>query len=388
MNDPSARSLRAIWYNRGRIIAIVLASVVIGGLVQAYRLFVAPTYTAKTTVTMLPSYSEIMYTLRRSDFDGQNPALVLTQTQTEFLLSRTIASTIVDQLVAEGMIADPDADSAGALTRFVVRPISRIPGHVQTFLNYGRLGGESARERLVTRMQRGIRVGNVPGSYILSISVTWPDPEIAQRAANLLANTYMETTREQNRQAMALMRRFAEERINEDHLRLREVEGQIRDLKSQSSVYLSLVSETPLQLKQLEDYVTQKSKLELRSLELRARIESGRKTGSFTDTMAMHADYVATRDALKDLRGMMARRQAELDKVPATEFNLVQLQLRKEQITQSLEAFQEMLIQAGIAETSYLHTVRVIDAAKLPTLPSGPGLLTSQIGRASCRERV
>lgn len=379
--EPVAQTLRVLWYNRNRIRSFVLAGIG-AGLLLTIGQFSSAEYRAETTVTMLPSYSEILYTSGRSDFVGQNPALVLTQTQTEFLLSRSIARRLVEELIADGDIDTTSRLDVAYLKSAVARPVSRLSNKILQLLNYGRVNTPSTVDALTSKMRSGITVRNVPGSYILNIGATWTTPEIASKAANLLAHTYVENTREQNNHALMLTSTFIEERMAEENGRLREVEALIRDVKSGSPVYLSLSSETPLQLRQMEEYAAEKGRLEMHLLQLRAQIESCRLVGSFRDTVAASAEYAATQNALWRVTSLMRNRQKELDQIPELEYNLIQLEQRKQEIRQSLSALQQNRVQAGIAQTSFMNTVRVIDPAVVPVFPVGAGFLFNTVAAA------
>jgi len=373
VNDLLPRSARVVWYNRKLFVIVVAIAFMVGLGHSVFRLAIAPRYRAKATVTMLPSYSEILYTMQRSDFAGQNPALVLTQTQTEFLMSRPIAAQVVAKLWGQneggspaGRLGEPGASSwfmqplisLVHLINFAALPPSRLPLDV-----------------LTDEMQRSIKVRNVPGSFILGIEVAWRDPAVAQRAANMLADIYVEETRAFNQKSLAVTRDMFQDRIDEQSDSLRTVEAEIRDYKSKSQVYVSLDSETPLQIRQMEEYLQERNRLELRALELRAQINSSRRVRPFTDTVAMSAEYGATREALQNVEQLISGQQHELNKVPQLEYGLLALQQRKEQVKLRMEALQNSLVQAGIAEASYLQTVRVIEPALLPTTPDGPGML-------------
>ncbi|MBD3243143.1 MAG: hypothetical protein GF331_21305 [Chitinivibrionales bacterium] len=376
--EPVAQTLRVLWYNRKRIRAFVLAGLG-AGLLLTVGQFGSPDYRAETTVTMLPSYSEILYTSSRPDFVGQNPALVLTQTQTEFLLSRNIARRLVVELIKSGDIDTVSHQDVAPIQSAIVGPVSRFGSKGLQILNYGRVANPTVIDALTDKMRDGITVRNVPGSFILNIAATWTSPDVARKAADMLAHIYVENTREQNNQTLMLTREFIEERIGEENDRLRQVEALIRDVKSGSPVYLSLSSETPLQLRQMEEYASERSRLEMRLLQLRAQIESCRLVGSFRDTVPISAELTATQNALLKLRALMSNRQKELNRIPDLEYDLIQLEQRKQEIRETLSALQQSRIQAGIAEASFVSTVRVIDPAVTPAFPLGGGLLANLV---------
>lgn len=374
MDDLLPRSARVLWYNRKLIAIAVVASLAVGLVHSLYRVFVAPKFRATATVTMLPSYSEILYTMQRSDFAGQNPALVLTQTQTEFLMSRPIARQLVEKLYVEPHLS---SDSVVQISEHEpLAPVTKPATALLHLVNFGALPANTPPiEELTDRMQRSIKVGNVPGSFILSIDVTWHDPRVAQRAANLLADIYVEETRAFNQKSLQTTRDMIQGRIDEQSEQLRLIEAEMRDFKSKSQVYVSLDSETPLQILQMEGYLTERNRLELRSLELKAQINSSRRIRPFTDTIALSSEYAATREALGNVERLINAQQRELNRVPQLEYGLAEIQQRREEVRLRMEALHGSLVQTAIAEASYMQTVRVIDPALLPTEPDGPGLL-------------
>ena len=190
------RSIRLLHYYPRSVGWIVSRLLLLTILISVVLLVARPSYRATCTMTTLPSGFELIYTEGRKDVQSAlGPAMALTQTHTEHLLSRTIAGEVVDELVATGA----DLDDGNFIRHYVMRPFMRAAGKAVNVLNYGRIPDISPRESAIRRLRARTGVNNVPGSFILEISVTWPDPKIAADAANLITEKYVAEMRRSNR---------------------------------------------------------------------------------------------------------------------------------------------------------------------------------------------
>lgn len=186
-----------------RLVATIFFGIVGGvGLVSTFFLFVMPLYTATTTVSLLPTQSELAYSDAFSRGGSLNPANLMSETHIEYLLSRETAQRTVDRLIAEYGTPEPVVRSGfRAVLGDGFRLFKNTLRRVYNLLNSGKHVPIDAYTDAVLSMQDSIDAEMVEGTYILELSVTWDSPEVAAAAANMLADVYVERAREQARDA-------------------------------------------------------------------------------------------------------------------------------------------------------------------------------------------
>lgn len=186
-----------------RLVATIFFGIVGGvGLISAFFLFVMPLYTATTTVSLLPTQSELAYSDAFSRGGSMNPANLMSETHIEYLLSREVAQGTVDRLIAEYGTPEPAMRSGfRAVLGNGFRLFKNTLRQVYNVLNSGKHVPIDAYTDAVLTLQDSIDAEMVEGTYILELSVTWDSPELAAAAANMLADVYVARAREQARDA-------------------------------------------------------------------------------------------------------------------------------------------------------------------------------------------
>lgn len=370
--------LRNIWYSRLLIILITGVATICAAVVSFVQLRANPQYTSTTVLTMLPSQTEISYTMHRGDFAGITPADVLTQTHTELLLSRSISRKVVDAFLQE---YSPPLKRPGIsyyVHEYALKPLSKSLGKAQSFLLHGRYIKQPLIERLTNRMMRSIKVDNVPGSFILSISVTWNDPAIAQKAARLLAHIYIESTASQEQKSLKKVAHFIEQHLALQESELAATDKEIQEFKSRTGIH-SIQDEVAVQSEQLAYFLSEKSRLEVELFTLQSRLENATRGLPTADSLTLMAQVTGTQKALKSINALVQKRERELSGIPEMEHKLLMLEKRKEAIKENIAAFRDKLIETRLSEAATLNQVRVIDDATLPTYPSEPNVLLSTL---------
>ena len=234
-----------------------------------------PFYEGLTTVTMLPTEQQLQYTEPRDDLEATSPAMILSQTHTEFLLSRTVAERVVRTIAAEQRkwMAEKalklEGSAAAALYQNCFGPIKNKLSEVYHKLNYGYWVPPDPVEDLIIRLQQRTTVEQMPGSFVLQISVLWDNPRISARAANLLADIYVDLTRKANQEEMRVRASFISERIAETERDLRAIRKQLQAFKEKERVYAP-DSDAKLMLDELSGYLRDYSSV---------RVELGALTG-------------------------------------------------------------------------------------------------------------
>jgi len=381
MHNNIINTLRIFWYKRKTIVLICSSVVVLTVFFSVLMLTARPKYTAETTVTMMPSKSEIELTNSRDDFLGMQPSLVLTQTHTEFLLSRKITAEVVEELLAaldttnlQDLIKDKSF-----IGKYISGPAIRSLRIIYSLLNYGKYVERSERDNLIAKMQNSISIRNVAGSYILNIGVTWDHPVVAQKAANLIAQKYIDLSRKENQRSLSMTKSYISAKIDEYKEKLNKVERNIKDFKEKSKLY-SLPRDIDMQFEELNYYINRRTELVMSMVTLQSKIAALKNIQSTRDSTALIADYRGTQAALKNVNGIINNLKEKMSKVPNFEYEIADLLQLKIDYQQTIAGLQKDLIESTIQESGILSAIHIIDEAQVPLYPSSPKVLFNLIG--------
>ncbi len=354
---------RSIGWVLSRLLVLTLAFCLL-------KLLASPIYEATCKVTTLPTPFDLVYTEARVDVHSAfGPAMVLSQTHTEFLLSRTIAEDVVDDMVREGTLTA----NGTRLRHYLINPAMRLLGQARAVLAYGRIAPRDERDELVQRLRRRTRVTNVPGSFILEITVAWQDPHTAALVANRLTERYVELARVADRAEVATTRDYLRTRIEKATDELRAIDVGIEDFKSRNGIYIG-EADVSLAMKALSETSAQYREVtsKLRELDTKYEVlDDYTPPSALVSIRADIASLTTRRDALRDT---LDKQTADVHRYPEKERQLLGL-LRDRKIRESeLAAMYENLVRTRIAEAAAVSSVRVIDDARAPRLPVRPNI--------------
>lgn len=378
MNRFVDGSLRILWYHRRSIVWIATATVLATVLFSLVWLHARPFYTATTTVTMLPSDSEIGFMMWRSDLAGISPAVVQTQTQTEFLRSHLIARQVVEKIMADYQAAEREMSLAVFINDYIVRPTIKFAYQVYYYLNFGTFVEPPRIVRLTSQLVRSTEVENIPGSYIVKISVTLPNPVLAKRACNLLAETYVEETKRQNQEAIAATAVFIERQLERYKDSLLALEREVADLKKHK-LKTSYVEEAPVMETELSQLLQEKNRLEVTTVELETQLNDFGRFRSQAEKNNLEARLKSAKESLWSVKVRIANQKQKMATLPAYQYLLFEKEQRKIEAEQNIAAMQEKLIQTKISQAGILGAIRIIDPATAPLYPSQPRVLINGI---------
>ena len=365
------RSIRLLHYYPRSVGWIVSRLLLLTILISVVLLVARPSYRATCTMTTLPSGFELIYTEGRKDVQSAlGPAMALTQTHTEHLLSRTIAGEVVDELVATGA----DLDDGNFIRHYVMRPFMRAAGKAVNVLNYGRIPDISPRESAIRRLRARTGVNNVPGSFILEISVTWPDPKIAADAANLITEKYVAEMRRSNRTEMHVTREFLTQSIRNTSRELNEIDEQIQSFKDTRDFYTG-EKDIVLTMEEMTEYLRDARKTEAGIEEVTDKLKLLQDYQSPTALVPLRATLAGLTARKRTLDKSLETIETRLDFYPSLERQLIALYRERAEKEAALEILQQSLTKTEIAEASQINTVKIIDPAVKPPLPSRPRLL-------------
>lgn len=212
VEEAPAFDLASYWRlaikHRILILGCFLAALAIGA---ALTLLMTPIYTAQATLQIdreaARVYNADDVTPRENMAQGEE----FFQTQYGLLRSRSLAERVVESL---GLAA-----SDQALTQLGVEPPARTGTAAQQ--------AERRRAAALAVVQGNLSVTPVRGSRLVAIGFDNPDPVVAARVANGVAENFIQANMDRKYESSAYAREFLEERIAQTKGRLEEAERQL-----------------------------------------------------------------------------------------------------------------------------------------------------------------
>ena len=373
-----AQSLRLLHYHRRSIWWITSRVLLVGVVWTAVCLGFFPKYVARAKMTLLPSGSEIGYAQARLEAWADSPAATLAQTQSEILLSRTLAEAVA-QVWQEERTGDAKAPGIGdRLQRMLIAPIAGARS-LLAVVNTGRWAMPDPFTALVQTIQARTRVENIPGSLVFQVRVEWDNAESAARLANLITERYVAQSLNTSQEEMRIAREFIDARIRETGLELLGIQRHIQAYRSEAGLYVP-ATDLQLALEELSGSVRDLHTTSIEGQQLDARIASLRAYQSPAALATIEADRAGLKTRQEAIGRVIREQSNRLDEMPGKEAGLLDLYRERTNRERALGTLQDRLLDTKIAEASQLGTARVIDAAVPPLLPEQPRLLRGAVG--------
>ncbi|CUH74948.1 GumC family protein [Tropicibacter naphthalenivorans] len=334
----------------------------------------SPAYKATVVMNMQPSEEALSFNrefLGRSQF---NPATIIAQTHVERLLSRPIAEATLAKLDAD-MGAPAQADP-GAVSNFKL-----WLWKTWTRLNYGEYRPLSAERTALNALTESLEVDVVEGSYILRLTVTQEDPDLAARIANVHAESYIEIASSEFQNETSRAAALVRERIAEREAELQALFTQrddlrsqydISDLRRQSELLMLTLRETELQL---NDNKLQKRIQEARLDEI-VGTTGNRDRGpartiqeeldSLNQQITFRTEQIVE---LSERLSALSSREAAFDNL-ASDLEAVQA---------DLTSLREQLLTFELGEQVRANQVQIVAPAAVPVYPSSPKVFVNTV---------
>ncbi|MEI6516385.1 MAG: hypothetical protein WCO77_10425, partial [bacterium] len=372
-NDLIKSAYRLLIYNRKRIWWITTRVLVVTIVITAFGLAFRPRYVARTTITILPTRSEIGYASQSGNW-ASSPATLLGKTYEETLSSLTLAQDVAHTLLERDRAEYNNGGPLGHMRRQLIGPAIGFFSKVLAFLNTGRWETQDPAVALGQAIQNRTDVKNLQGSYVYEIAVTWENPKIAATMANLIAERNVALTLKSNQEEMRTTREFIEKRIVETKSELTDVDKKIRDYRVSEKLYAAS-TDLDLSLQEQSQYQRELTTIQVNRAQLDTKIDALK---AYQTPVAM-AGIEAERAELKTREGAIQKaidaQMAKLDKLPAKEAGLLDLYRTRLTTERALAALQDRLLDTKVSEAAQLSTARVIDKAIVPLYPEGPLML-------------
>lgn len=377
-DDLIKRSARLLTYHRKRIWWITSRVFILTLILTAFGMAFRPRYVARTTLTILPTRSEIGFASQRLEMWGMSPATLLGQTYSETLTSRTLAEDVARTLLIKDRAELSNGGVLGHVRTKVITPIIGFINQTWTLLNTGRWETPDPFTSLVGGIQSRTKVQNLPGSFVLQIAVTWENPKIAAAIANTLAERHVQMTLKSNREEMKTTREFIEARITESKGELAEMDKKIQDYRVREKLYATS-SDLELGLQERSQSIRDLNATHVSRAQLDAKIAALKPFQTPTALAEIEAERTQLKIREEEDAKVIEEQIAKLDKVPAKEAGLIDLYRTRLSMERALSALQDRLLETKVSEAAQLSTARVIDVAIPPVYPEGPLLVRNAV---------
>lgn len=305
-------ALRRQWH-------VILASVILFlALGVLYLVTAVPQYTATASLLLDRNARNIADQLSALQGLPEDESSILSQV--ELIRSEKIGLAVVDSL---GLTVDPVFQRGGA------GPLTLVREAVSEAMAAVGLSGpeeeptgealEARRRAALTRIQKNMTVERIGRTYVLEISFTSPDPRLAARIANAIADSYLTEQLDSRYDATRRASDWLQERI--DQLRQKSIETDlaVQKFRSENNLIASdgrLVSDQKLTELGSQLIVAQadSAQAQARYNRIREIIESGSTDAAVNDSLE--------NEVINDLRARYleaSKREAELSARLGTE---------------------------------------------------------------------
>ena len=259
---------------------------------------VSPRYTAETKV-LIGSQEAFYNRLGATDTQQQTPPDdEAVQSQVQLVSSRDLARQAIRTLDLKGNPEfDPVANGVGALTRLgILLGVARDPL------------ATPPEERILPAFSERLTVFPVTKSRVLTVEFESKDADLAARAANTVADLYLDVQSSVKRDAAHQAAESLRTLVADLRLRSAEADAKAQAFRSQSGLLLG-TNNAPLSSQQLTDMTTQLA--QARSGEAEAQAKAKMIRDMVKDGRLAEVPDVANNDLIRKLSEQRAAVQAE-----------------------------------------------------------------------------
>lgn len=365
---------------------LVLGALVAGILTLTLSLVaqkIMPIYEATVTLNMQPSEEELRFNSGFMGVSQFNPATIIVQTHIERLLSQQVANRALDILIEE---------SGGVLTVEPPTAFDKFKAEFRRWyniLNYGYFVVPPQRDAFVTDLINATEVEYVEGSYILLVAVSHDNPALAARAANALAQAYVDQTRAEFQTEAAQVDAALKQAVATREANLAKLQDERQGLARGMGVW-NIQSERTIMLDTraqaraaLQDAQVELALLGTRESSLKTAILSQSDADVVRQLRQSLAEIIASRAALEERLKLRENAVLEADEslrsLEAAEETLDAIDLRISAVDSDLEKLRDRQVSTSLAREAQLSQIRTVNAARPPTYPKFPKVLLNTI---------
>lgn len=364
------------------LVAALIAGAAAFGL-SLLLLRAMPIYESSVTLNMQPSTEDLQFNSAFMGVSQFNPATIIAQTHIERILSRPVIERAVD-IVLEQSGGAALIDPPNAFDRFRAGVFRWL-----RIMNSGFFAPPTQREAYVGDLRSATSVEIVEGSYILLVTVAYTDPVLAARAANALAQAYVDHARdgfardaaEVDRSLDAVVRRtenrradlVEERRAIELDLGVTDIPAERTNLLSERSAAREALQEARIEIAELRTRLTglQDGAIQEGDADLARQFRQG--------LVAARASIAATEAQLDERRANLGAAEDALRDLDAAQEAFADVDRRIAGVDADLAELQDRRVQIELAREARLSQVRTISEARVPVYPSFPKVLVNTI---------
>ena len=282
---------------------VLLVSTLVGGLTFLYTLTLESQYRATTVLHVAPP-STAVFDLRELLFNRRDPAF--RQTQVGVIRSRSLLREVVQRLELHKK------------TEFISHDVSVLQKIKQKVgLSRTRDRSASSQQRVVVdQLIENIEIRSSRDSYLMELSLSLPNPELAAEITNALAAEYIQSVESNQRETSEASEKWLLDRLAIVNKDLQAAELALQEFKETENIIGSS--------KQNDGFVTQEVDLISSSL-----LEARQKRLS---SEALYQQVIAAERGRGDVQGIHAIQNDSIVQNIRTE--LVQLERRKGELSQ------------------------------------------------------
>lgn len=231
---------RRMWIALPTLLAFVGAFLIVN--------LITPRYKAETSVLLVSG--DTFYTRPEggtgagSQFDEE-----AVQSEVQVIMSRDLARDVIGKL---GLVGNPEFD-----------PDARVLGLRQRIMQWIGLGGSGKarppEERVLTTYYQRLNVFPLPRSRVVAIEFSSADPDLSARAANTIAESYLDFQRAAKQSATQAASQWLAETIEPLRKQVAEAEAKVEDFRARHGLMSGNAGEVTLAAQQLAELSAQLS---------------------------------------------------------------------------------------------------------------------------------
>ena len=223
-----------IMRRRGRMIAgLVLSSVLITALVLS---LLTPRYTAKSTLLIEPEPPQVLNVKQLIDGSASTDDHDYYKTQFELLKSRELAARVIDHLdLANNKAFNAAGLSVGRIVGFITSPFLALFGPAAAPRSPSEAKADS-RYDMITHYLDGLKVEPAPGTRLVTVSYTAPDPHMAARIDDRHVHDYIQMGIDLRSQAGKSARDFLAAQLVQIGQRMQASEAALNSYRHQTGI--------------------------------------------------------------------------------------------------------------------------------------------------------
>jgi len=231
---------RRMWIALPTLLAFVGAFLIVN--------LVTPRYTAETSVLLVSG--DTFYTRPEGGADtGSQFDEEAVQSEVQVIMSRDLARDVIRKL---GLVGNPEFD-----------PDARVLGLRQRIMQWLGLGGarkeRPPEERVPPPYYERLKVFPLPRSRVVAIEFSSADPDLAARAANTIAESYLDFQRSVKQSATQAASQWLAETIEPLRKQVAEAEAKVEDFRARHGLMSGSSGEVTLPSQQLAELSAQLS---------------------------------------------------------------------------------------------------------------------------------